>query len=634
MSGCCADSCCGGGDGGRPVPWWRLGLAGALALSAEGAHWLPGDYHRAGLLLALCAIALGGLDTFRKGWRALCRADLNMNALMSLAVTGALAIGQWPEAAMVMILFTLAERLEERALDRARRAVHRLLALAPEQATVQQPDGSWQEAAARGVAVGSRVRLRPGERVPLDGIVLSGCSSVNQAPITGESLPVEKSAGDRLFAGTINQEGELEFRTTAPADHSTLARIIRAVEGAQAGRAPIQRLVDRFAHRYTPAVFAVALAVALLPPLAGGAPWGEWIYRALVLLVIACPCALVISTPVTIVSGLAAAARHGILIKGGAYLEAGRSLRWLALDKTGTLTHGEPVQTAFIPWADADPERCRSLAAALAARSDHPVSRAVAGDNGSVVAPLPEIEAFTALPGRGVRGLSNGSLYHLGNYRLLQDLGCATPALALRRDELVATGNSVVFLAGEHGALALFAVADTLRETSREAVADLHSLGVNTVILSGDSVEIARSIALQAGIDRVEGELLPEDKLRVIERLGADGPVGMVGDGINDAPALARAHIGFAMGAAGSDTAIDTADVALMDDDLRKIPVFIRLSRATVRLLRQNVTLALGIKGAFLLLAVTGHATMWMAVFADMGTSLLVVGNGLRLLRR
>lgn len=365
-----------------------------------------------------------------------------------------------------------------------------------------------------------------------------------------------------------------------------------------------------------------------------GAAWLDWIYRALVLLVVACPCALVISTPVSIVSGLAAAARHGILVKGGVYLEEGRKLRWLALDKTGTITHGKPAQTDFVTWGGALTAGSRSLAASLAARSDHPVSKAVAQAATAEGVALLEVTDFTALAGRGVRGRIDGETYHLGNHRMLEELGHCTPELEQRISMMEAEGKTVVTLVGANGAQALIAVADTIKDSSKSAIGELHALGINTMMLTGDNPHTAQAIAKQAGIDRAQGNLLPDDKLREVENLAQTGNVGMVGDGINDAPALARADIGFAMGAAGTDTAIETADVALMDDDLRKIPTFVRLSRATAQVLMQNIVLALGIKAVFLVLTFTGHATMWMAVFADMGASLLVVGNGLRLLRR
>ena len=614
-------------------PWSPLILAGVAALGSEAAHfaalpaWVPA-------LLALMAIATCGLTTYKKGWVALRNRNLNINALMSIAVTGAVLLGQWPEAAMVMVLFTLAERIEALSLDRARNAIQGLLQLAPERATVQQADGSWLAVEAKAVTLQARVRIQPGERLALDGRITSGRSTIDQAAITGESLPVEKTVGDSVFAGTVNAAGSFEYEVTALAGDSTLARIIHAVEAAQGARAPTQRFVDQFAKVYTPVVFALAVLVAVLPPLLAGGDWYAWVYKALVLLVIACPCALVISTPVTIVSGLAAAARQGILVKGGVFLEQGRKLRWLALDKTGTLTHGKPVQTDYAVLDGSAEDAARSIAASLASRSDHPVSRAVANAAQGDGVALREVDNFEALPGRGTQGDIGGQRYLLGNHRLIHEQGLCSEALETRLAALETQGKTVVLLAHEKHVIALFAVADTVKDSSRQAIQALQALGIQTVMLTGDNPHTAQTIATQVGISEAHGNLLPEDNLKFVEaKISADAAVGMVGDGINDAPALARADIGFAMGAAGSGTAIETADVALMDDDLRKLPRFIRLSRATHTLLVQNIALALGIKAVFLVLTLMGSGTMWMAVFADVGASLLVVGNGLRLLR-
>ncbi|WP_095092588.1 heavy metal translocating P-type ATPase [Pseudomonas sp. Irchel 3A5] len=614
--------------------WWPLALSGVTALAAEVIHFgsFASDWVVA--IVALVSILSGGLGTYKKGWIALKNLNLNINALMSIAVTGAVLIGQWPEAAMVMFLFTVAELIEAKSLDRARNAISGLMQLTPELATVKQADGQWLELEAKNIELGAIVRVKPGERVALDGEVVSGNSTIDQAPITGESLPVEKTIGDKVFAGTINQSGSLEYRVTAAANNSTLARIIHAVEAAQGSRAPTQRFVDTFSRIYTPAVFIFALGVAIIPPLFMGAAWFDWIYRALVLLVVACPCALVISTPVTIVSGLAAAARRGILIKGGVYLEMGHKLDYLALDKTGTITHGKPVQTDFLLLESTAADRVPGVAASLARRSDHPVSQAIAKAAEQDVN-AHEVSAFEALAGRGVRGEINGELYHLGNHRLVEELGLCSPQLEAQLDALEQQGKSVVLLLDKSGPLALFAVADTVKESSREAIQQLHELGVKTLMLTGDNPHTAKAIAAQVGIDSAQGNLMPSDKLEAIEALYAKGHrVGMVGDGINDAPALARSEIGFAMAAAGTDTAIETADVALMDDDLRKIPAFIQLSRRTSAVLKQNIFLALFIKAIFLAMTFAGVATMWMAVFADMGVSLLVVFNGLRLLKK
>ena len=616
-------------------PWWPLALAGAAAVGSEAASWLGAPAWLAAAL-AIVAVVSCGLTTYKNGWLAIRNGNLNINALMSIAVTGALVLRQWPEAAMVMVLFTIAELIEAKSLDRARNAIKGLMQLTPEEASVQQSDGSWRAVDIKSGTRGDIVRVKPGERIGLDGEIVAGRSSVNQAPITGESLPVDKAEGDAVFAGTINQSGSFDYRVTAAASNTTLARIIHAVEEAQGSKAPTQRFVDQFARVYTPIVFAVALAVAIVPPLLFGGVWHDWVYKALVMLVIACPCALVISTPVTIVSGLAAAARKGILIKGGAYLEQGHKLKWLALDKTGTITHGKPAQTDFEMRAeDVALARCRSLAASLAGRSVHPVSRAIACTAKTEGIASSTVDGFEAIPGHGVRGMIDGASYLLGNHRLVHELGRCSTDLEARLDTLERQGKTVVMLMDEERVLALFAVADTVKDSSRAAIADLHKLGVQTAMLTGDNPHTAAAIASQVGIDRALGNQLPEDKLKAVEELSANGvTVGMVGDGINDAPALARADIGFAMGAMGTDTAIETADVALMDDDLRKIPLFIRLSQATHSVLVQNIALALGLKAVFLTLTLMGYGTMWMAVFADAGASLLVVGNGLRLLRK
>jgi Cd2+/Zn2+-exporting ATPase len=615
----------------------RLAAALAIALAAELLHLLTPDtlpWRAAGMAAAALAIALSGLSVFRKGLASLARGRLNINALMSVAVAGAFLIGQWPEAAMVMALYSLAELVEERSVERARNAIAGLLALSPTRAEVRQANGAWAIQDAEAVVVGATARVKPGERFALDGRVTAGRSAVDQSPVTGESIPVDKGPGDEVFAGTINQGGSLEFEVTKPAADTVLARILHAVEEAQGQRAPMQRFVDRFAAAYTPAVFLLALAVTLVAPPAFGWPWMTAVYKALVLLVIACPCALVISTPVTVVSGLSAAARRGILIKGGVYLEEARRLRVVALDKTGTLTEGRPRLVAHrllaASLAEADVLR---IAASLAARSDHPVSTAVAaGLQASGVRASP-VDAFEAEPGRGVRGTVEGHEYVLGNHRWIHERGqcCVDIEAAMQAHE--SQGRTLSLLADRGAVLALFAVADTTRASSREAVAELKALGVRSVMLTGDNPSTAQAIAGQVGIDDVRANLLPQDKRKVVQDLGAQAPTGMVGDGVNDSPGLAAASIGFSMGAAGTDIAKEAADVLIMDDDLRKVPQTIRLSRRTHAVLWQNIVLALGIKAAFLVLAVLGGATMWMAVFADMGASLLVVFNGLRLMR-
>ncbi|XKM13102.1 heavy metal translocating P-type ATPase [Orbaceae bacterium ac157xtp] len=616
------------------VNWLKLGVAGLLALVAEVIEFSYGD-HWSVLVFALLAIILGGLGTYKKGWIALKNLNLNMNALMSFAVTGALLIGQWPEAAMVMVLFTLAEAIEAKSMDRARNAIEKLLKLTPEQATVQSNNGEWVKQEVKQILVDSLIRVKPGERIPLDGIIVNGQSTVDQAPITGESLPVDKVVGDSVFAGTINQSGSFEYKVTALASNSTIARIIHAVEDAQSKRAPTQRFVDQFAKVYTPIVFIIALGLGIIPPIMLGEQWLPWIYKALVLLVIACPCALVISTPVTIVSGLASATRYGILIKGGNYLELGRKLKWLALDKTGTITYGKPKQTDCIILGALEADKIEQIATSLAMRSDHPVSQAIteAGKK-SVITPL-AVEEFTAILGQGTYGIINDEKWYLGNYRLVTTLNFANTALEQQVVQLEQQGKSVVMIINaSSGVQAIIAVADTVKESSIEAIKQLALLNVKTMMLTGDNDYTAQTIAKQVNVNDAKGNLLPEDKLNEVSKLTAQGVVGMVGDGINDAPALAKADIGFAMGAVGTDTAIETADVALMDDDLRKIPQFIKLSKATYAILVQNIVFALMVKFIFFTLTFMGDTTMWMAVFADIGTSLLVVANGLRILRK
>ena len=611
--------------------WVLMSVAGVSAIGSEVVAYATGNETSITVaILALVAIFTGGLETLKKGWIALKSFTLNINLLMTVAACGAVAIGQWPEAAVVIWLFGIAEMIEVVSLDRARNAIRSLMAHAPETAFVQQADGAWSEVHSDQIAIGQIVRVRPGERIALDGIVVAGQSGVNQAPITGESLPVEKTVGANLFAGTLNERGALEFRVTSGKGETTLDRIARSIQAAQGQRAPTQRLVDKFAHIYTPAVFVLALLVALVPPLVFAMPWYDWIYKALVLLVIACPCALVISTPVTIVSGLANAARRGILIKGGVYLEQGRELKTVALDKTGTITHGKPVLTDVVPLSRLSKEEALRIAASLDALSGHPVATAIVKAYAGSVAPVVN---FEALHGRGVKGMLGGVTYLLGNHRLIEDLKVCSPAVEEVLDRLEIEAKTAVVLATESESLAVFAVADTIRDTSKAAIAELKALGVETIMLTGDNDKTAKAVAQQVGITDARGDLLPDDKLAAVTELLKRGPVGMVGDGVNDAPALARSSIGFAMGAAGTDTAIETADVALMQDDLRKLPEFIRLSQKTSQVLWQNIIFALSIKAIFFVLTLTGHGTLWMAVFADAGASVIVVANGLRLLR-
>ncbi|MEQ5769064.1 cation-translocating P-type ATPase [Halomonas sp. H33-56] len=618
------------------TPWGRLALAGILALGAEAIGWLGLTAGWLTPLLAIVAIALVGIPTWKKGLVALRHGTLNINALMSVAVTGAVLIGHWAEAAMVIVLFTLAEHLEARSLARARQAISGLLDLAPPRARVldegESGTGEWREIDADDVAIGDLVRVHAGERLALDGEIVRGDPSLDEAPITGESLPRDRSLGESVYAGSINLAGDFDYRVTRRANDTTLARIIHAVEEAQSRRAPTQRIIDRFAAIYTPVVFVLAGLVALGWPLLGLGPWLDGVYRALVLLVIACPCALVISTPVTVVSGLGAAARQGILIKGGVFLEQATRLTHLALDKTGTLTEGKPRLVRSAALGDSSDAEGQRLALALAERSNHPVSRALVQGLGSQ--PTVSLEGVEERGGRGLVAseADSGATVWLGNARLAGEMGVSQAQLTSGDADNDDAG--IVWLGRDDRLLAYFAVRDALRSTSRQAIERLHRQGVSVSMLSGDAQARVDAIAREAGIDEAYGELLPEDKLARLDALSRRGVCAMVGDGINDAPALARADIGIAMGAAGSDVAIETADIALMNDDTASLPRLIDLARSTRRLLIQNIALALGIKAVFLALALTGHATLWMAVFADLGSSLLVVGNGLRILRQ
>lgn len=613
-----------------------LALSGSAAVAAETLAWISGEEASWPVIaLALASILSVGLPILNKGWIALKNFTLNIFFLMSLAVGGALVIGKWPEAAMVIFLFAVAEAIEALSLERARQAINSLSALAPETAEVKTASG-WQATPVGSLAVGTHFRVRADARVALDAVVVSGTAQLNQAPITGESMPVDKGPGDTLYAGSIVMDGGIEATSTSLASDSTLARIAASVQDAQAQRAPTQRFVDQFARYYTPAVVLLAALMAVLGPSLLGGSWHDWGYQALVMLVIACPCALVVSTPVTVVSGLAAAARQGILIKGGVFLEGGRLLRAIALDKTGTLTTGKPALTDAIALTALPADACLLLASSLNEHSTHPIAKAMvrAWRAGAPAAALARVADFAVLTGRGVKGNIDGQLWHIGNHRLIEELGMCSPQLEESLAALEGAGKTAVVLCGPDGPAAIFGLADTLRPESRGAVAALQAMGLAPVMLTGDNAMTAKAIAAQLGIDDARGDLMPDDKLAAVAELARQhGKVAMVGDGVNDAPALARADIGIAMGAASTATALETADVAIMDDDLRKIATFIGLSQRTAAVLKQNIALAIGIKLVFLVLALTGHASLWMAVFADMGASLLVVFNGLRLLR-
>ena len=588
----------------------------------------------AAALLYLGATAAGGVYVAPKAWQALLRRRPDMNLLMTLAVFGAIMIGQFLEAATVAFLFALSLALEAWSVGRARRAISALMALTPDTARIIRTDRREQVISTQEVSVGSTIVVRPGEKIPLDGTVLKGETTVNQAPITGEAMPVAKAPGDTVFAGTINGEGAVEIVTTKPAENTTLARIVKMVGDAQSKRSPNEQWVDRFAQHYTPVIMVLALAVMVLPPLLVDGAWSDWFYRGLVLLVIGCPCALVISTPVAVVAALTSAARHGILIKGGPYVEMPAHLQAVALDKTGTLTRGHPEVWKVHPFSGHNEHEVLELAAAVESRSEHPLARAIERYASARGLHTSAAEDFQALKGKGGTATIAGRSVWVGSHRYLEERAQETPELHQLLVQLANEGHSAVVVGESDHVCGLIAISDTVREEARLAVADLRAAGVKHIImLTGDNKVSGDNVAQATGVDEVRAELLPEDKVAAVEELVAEyRHVAMVGDGINDAPAMARATVGIAMGAMGTDAAIETADIALMSDDLTRLAWLVRHSRRTLEIVKQNITAALGVKLLFVLLTFVGRASLWAAIAADMGVSLLVVFNALRLL--
>ncbi len=621
------------------MPSWQgrtqlilLGLCGLLAGLGYGLSEMGFGHALVDPLYAL-AIIIGGYPIARKALGAARSLTPDINLLMTVAVIGAAAIGQWTEAVAVVFLFLLANILEGYSLERTRRAIRSLLELSPPEATVIREEREMTVPVEE-VMVGEVIVIYPGAKIPLDGNVLEGSTTVNQAPITGESAPVSKGPEDLVFAGSINQRGALKVQVSHLAGDTTLARIIHMVEEAQTQKAPSQGFVDKFAKYYTPAVIAAAMLVMAIPPLLLGQPFITWFYRSLVLLVISCPCALVISTPVAIVSGLAGAARNGILIKGGAHLENAGTIRVIAFDKTGTLTRGEPIVTQVVPLGGWTAGEVLGIAAAVESRSEHHLAKAIldrAEQEGSNFPP--QVEEFVAIPGKGVRARFNGETYYVGSHQMFADLELCREEFCVRVEALENESQTVVAIGSSQGPMGLIVIQDALRPEAPEAINRLRHEGIKKlVMLTGDNPSAARSVANRLGFDLFFAGLMPADKAGAVKQLLAEGnQVAMVGDGVNDAPALATATLGIAMGAAGSDAAIEAADIALMSDDLGKLPLAIRLSRKARRIIKTNIILALAAKGVFLALGVVGLATLWMAVFADMGISLLVILNGLRL---
>lgn len=588
------------------------------------------------LVIPVLAVSImtGGWFIVPRGIRAAKNLALDMNFLMTVAAIGAAAIGEWGEGASAMFLFAVAQLLESFSMDRARNAIKALMDLSPTEAVVKR-NGREETVPVAEVRIDETIVIRPGQKIPLDGVVLSGRSAINQAPITGESMPVDKEPGAEVFAGSINEQGVLEVRVTKLVEDTTLARIIHAVEEAQSSRAPSQTFVDKFSRIYTPAVVAFAVLIIVVPPLLGFGSWGEWLYRALAMLVIACPCALVISTPVSIVSGLAGAARGGVLIKGGAHLENAGAVTIIAFDKTGTLTIGKPAVTDVIPLNGMSENELLRIAAAVEQGSEHPLAKAILAKASEQNISAPIATDFAALVGRGAKALIEGKTIYLGNERLSREQNTWNEAGENLLRKFESEGKTGVLITNENEPLGAIAIADEIRPEAKQAIRLLKSNGIKKIVmLTGDNSGTAQAVAKQIGVDEFHAELLPDDKVKIIRELEDQGErVAFVGDGVNDAPALATATVGLAMGAAGTDVALETADIALMGDDLSKLSFAIKLSRRTLSIIKQNIWFSIGIKAVFLVLAFLGYATLWMAVAADMGASLLVIINGLRALK-
>ena len=605
------------------------GLFLAFAYGLEKFQGLASAY----LALYIAAMVLGGWGNFRKAAYSLRRLNFNMSVLMSVAVAGAVGIGQYEEGATVAFLYAVSELLEGWTMEKSRRSIRQLMDLAPKLARVRR-NGVETDLPVEDIAVGEIMIIRPGEKIALDGNILHGESAINQAAITGESLPAEKSPGAPVFAGTLNTYGALEVEVTRLVQDTTIARIIHMVEAAQGQRAPSQAFVEKFAAVYTPVVMALAAGIVFLPPLLAGLAWQPWIYRGLALLVVACPCALVVSTPAAIVSAIGTAARNGVLIKGGIYLEEMGSVQAIALDKTGTLTEGRPVVTDILPLHSLSAGDLLALAADVEARSEHPLTNAIleaARQQGHKVVPAAD---FQSLPGRGAQASRNGEQLLIGNPRLFEERQISLLTAAPDIEQLQRQGKTVMIIGTSTHLLGLIAVADALRKNSPASIAELKRSGIrHTILLTGDNAATAAAVAAAVGVDEFRAELLPQDKLAAIHELrGQYGKVAMVGDGINDAPALALSTVGIAMGGAGADTALETADVALMADDLDKLPFLIRLSRQTLTIIRQNIAFSLAVKALAILAVFPGWLTLWLAILADMGATLLVTLNSLRLL--
>ncbi|MCS7208367.1 MAG: heavy metal translocating P-type ATPase [Fimbriimonadales bacterium] len=607
----------------------RVGVGVALAAVAEATEWL-GTSDLPSALLAAVAIGIAGRGVLMQGLIALSQLRPNIYLLMTLASAGAIALGKWGEAAVVLTLYALAELLEQHAAQRSERSLRAALELAPAEATVQTPDGAWHTLPISQVSVGQRIRIKPGERIPLDGKVVGGASAVDQSPITGESVPVEKAVGDSVYAGSLNLHGSLEVEVAATADETLVAHIARTVAQAHARRAKVDRFIDRFARVYTPLMLLLATGVAVLPPVLLSAPLSEWLYRGLVFLVLGCPCALVISTPVTLLRALTGLARRGVVVKGAVVLEQAARLRAFAFDKTGTLTYGrQRVEVARS--LDRQPLIAHmEIALSLAMYSEHPLAQAIRDYCLQHGATGRAIESFEATPGLGISGVAGGKAFRMGSHRFVEQHNACSKPLEAVLEELESRGLTTVVLF-DHQPRAVFALRDQIRPDASQAVAQLHALGLHTALLTGDTPVSAEVIARQVGVREHSAALLPDEKARAIQLLQARfGQVGMAGDGINDAPALAVAQVGVSFAERGTDLALETADVALMRHDLTLIPALIVTARRALQIIRHNIAFVLMLRAVFIALALTGNATLWAAIMADMGVTLLVIANGWR----
>ena len=611
-----------------------MGVSLAAILLAFAAEYLFNGPEPLAISLFVVGTLLSAWENFKKGIANLFKLRFTMNTLMTVAIGGAFAIGYWEEAAVVAFLFGVSEWLEGYTADKARQSIRELMDIAPKTATIIR-NGEERVLPVEDIEIDDIMVVKPGEKIAMDGEVIKGNSSVNQAAITGESVPADKTIGDPVFAGSLNQAGSIQVKVTKLVEDTTIAKIITMVEDAQEQRAPSQAFVEKFAQYYTPAVMVLAVVLAIVPPLVFGGSWDQWIYNALALLIIACPCALVISTPVSIVSAISNAAKNGVLIKGGLHLENTGALKAIAFDKTGTLTRGEPAVTDVIPLKGQSQEETLALAAGIEKYSEHPLAKAIVKDAEQKEIALTKAEDFQSVMGKGAQANVDGQAYLIGSPRFFDEMGISLAEVKEQILSLQQEGKTAMILGKENEMLAIIAVADEVRETSKEALKQLKKAGIKrTIMLTGDNEATAKAIAAQVGIDDYRAELLPEDKVAAVKELRSTyDRIGMVGDGVNDAPALATATTGIAMGGAGTDTALETADIVLMADDLSKLPFTIRLSRSALRIVKQNITFSLAIKAVATLLVFPGWLTLWLAILADVGATILVTANGMRLLK-